>query len=185
MHPAFRCPISACLITVFILGLAAQASAQVELLSQSRSVYAYVDDESPVSLSAPDFGLFEENLVLAWSCIGHYCGHLLNATQNSEIQTGHFSIHGHTSGSVWDEQGYYTSGGVRSDFEVLFEVTVPTPFSLIGSLASGGGLVFTLPLIAASTSTGMARLTCPSPLGPTRKKQWSTSRVFSSLAFIP
>jgi hypothetical protein len=122
-------------LVICILAIGAQASAEVVLLSQSRSVYAYDGfDETSDSLSAPDFGLFEESIILSWNQ-----AYFFFATQNSEIQTGHFSIHGHTEGGLWDLQGYYADGQAHSDFEVLFEVTVPTPFSLIGTLFHWGG----------------------------------------------
>jgi len=124
-------------LVICILAIGAQASAEVVLLSQSRSVYVESEYFSG-SLSAPDFGLFEENIHFTEYWLYGYVL-WLTATQNSEIQTGHFSIHGDTDGRTGELQGYYEDGHARSDFEVLFEVTVPTPFSLIGSLAPWGG----------------------------------------------
>ena len=75
-------------LVICILAVAAQASAEVVLVSQSRSVYAdESNEESSGSLSAPDFGLFEESIYLvSYDPLGYW----LAATQNSEIQTGHF-----------------------------------------------------------------------------------------------
>jgi hypothetical protein len=136
-------------LVICLLAVAAQAGAQVVLVSQSRSVSGYaeaygfwgLEASDSDSLTAPDFGLFEEEVSLeavspsAWSRV--------SATQDSEIQAGHFSIHGNSTatdiGANYDEFeplnaiGY---GSVHSDFEVLFEVSTPTPFSLIGTLAT-------------------------------------------------
>lgn len=138
-------------LVICILAFAAQASAEVVLLSQSRSVFGYADAfgfSGPVasdsdSLAAPDFGLFEEEISLEVDAIEGYSA--VSATQYSEIQTGYFSIHGSsTAVDVWsycgdDGVNYscgFGGGIVHSDFEVLFEVSTPTPFSLVGTLAA-------------------------------------------------
>ncbi len=87
-------------LVICILAFAAQASAEVVLLSQSRSVYSAAEtwgfEGYSDSLSAPDFGLFEENIIAVatapWDGFAQS-----SATQASEIQTGHFSIHGSAS----------------------------------------------------------------------------------------
>lgn len=136
-------------LVICILAFSVQASAEVVLLSQSRSVFGYAEasgaDFWPVvvsdsdSLAAPDFGLFEEEISLEVDAIEGYSA--VSATQYSEIQTGYFSIHGSsTAVDIWsycvDVSCGHGSGIVHSDFEVLFEVSTPTPFSLIGTLAA-------------------------------------------------
>lgn len=119
-------------LIICILAVTTQASAEIILLSQTRSVSLGGEP-----ILAPDFGLFEESIVDSWSnWAPPFEGYYLSATQNSEIQTGHFSIHGDTYGESNDMYEFY--GSAHSDFEVVFEVTVPTPFSLIGALALVG-----------------------------------------------
>lgn len=129
-------------LIICMLAVAAQASAEVVLLSQSRSVYGYVyawsgtfPDQDSEFLSAPDFDLFDEEIN-----IGAYT---LNASadassiQESDIQTGHFLIHGSATASAlggdWIEPGSGYADG-RSDFEVIFEVVTPELYSLTGYL---------------------------------------------------
>jgi hypothetical protein len=138
-------------LVICILVVAAPASAQVVLVSQSRSVFGYAEAfgfSGPVvsdsdSLAAPDFGLFEEEISLEVDASEGYSA--VSATQYSEIHTGYFSIHGSsTAVDVWSYCGDdgvnfscgFGGGIVHSDFEVLFEVSTPTPFSLIGTLAA-------------------------------------------------
>ncbi len=147
-------------LAICILAVAAQASAQVVLLSQSRSVsgggtlgswwYSGLNGDYTLiatdgdTISAPDFGLFEEEISIDLTSNPIF-GSLVSVTQDSEIQTGHFSIHGSAAvtaswpagGSV--SYGYWfseVSSGANSHFEVLFEVSTPTSFSLAGSLAT-------------------------------------------------
>ena len=101
-----ECMIRRSALVVCILVFAAQASAEVVLLSQSRSVFA-VAWVSPVgmwssdSLSAPDFGLFEEDVsAFGWGPWGSEAEGF--ATQVSEIQTSHFSINGTASANARD-----------------------------------------------------------------------------------
>ena len=116
-------------LVICILAFAAQASAEVVLLSQSRAVSGYAclwscSGEDPDIISAPDFGLFEEAISLdEYDSMSWAYG---AATQNSEIQTGHLSIHGSASAHG------------SSDFEVFFEVSTPTPFSMVGTLVRTG-----------------------------------------------
>jgi hypothetical protein len=126
-------------LVIYILAMATQANAQVGLVSQSRSVSVHLSDFAHAdSLLAPDFGLFEETVS------GSYWGWFYGdpsfsfvASQGSEIQSGHFSIHGHTESWVDPGDGAWpTSIVMHSDFEVLFEVLMPTPFSLIGTLVT-------------------------------------------------
>ena len=125
--------ISRSALIICILAVTTQASAEIILLSQTRSVSAGWAEP----ILAPDFGLFEESIVDSWSnWVPPFEGYYLSATQNSEIQTGHFSIHGNTYGQSNDMFDFY--GSAHSGFEVVFEVTVPTPFSLIGALALWG-----------------------------------------------
>lgn len=158
-------------LVICLLAVAAQANAAVALLSQSRSVsgslgafagscdagWFWFDDGT---ISAPDYGPFEENVSV--DAGGVYPLSSVTTTQNSEIQTDHFSIHGSAAASVviggtivhervpgvvgMDVGAGCSVGSVTgdSDFEVLFEVSTPTSFSLAGSLAStlaflGGG----------------------------------------------
>ncbi len=141
-------------LVICMLAVAVQASAEVVLLSQSRSVFGYaeaygfwgLEASDADSLTAPDFGLFEEEISLEAAAYDAYVGYsAVSATQYSEIQTGYFSIHGSsTAVDVWSycgDDGVNFSCGfgygiVHSDFEVLFEVSTPTPFSLIGTLAA-------------------------------------------------
>lgn len=128
-----------------ILAVATQSSAEIVLLGQSRSASVYAGawswfaDFSSDSITAPDFGQFEEEISLEASS-GMAWG-LGSATQNSEIQTGHFSIHGSAAAVAYapgpPEPGYAEGHGT-SDFEVRFEVSTPTPFSLAGTLARSG-----------------------------------------------
>lgn len=139
---------------ICILAVTTQASAEVVLLSQSRSVYGNAEAHGTWglealdsdSLAAPDFGLFEEELSI--EAVGVEAWARVSVTQNSEIQTGHFSIHG--SSTAIDFATYtdfsWVFGSAHSDFEVLFEVSTPTPFSLIGTLATTGGDVASLQL---------------------------------------
>ena len=129
-------------LVICLLAVAAQAGAQVVLVSQSRSVYAdaWLLDYHSDSLSAPDFGLFEEDI--SASAASPFDGFAVgSATQVSEVQTGHFSIHGTASFDAqdggWSNPIYAHSNG-RSSFEVLFEVSEPTPFSFAGALAHSG-----------------------------------------------
>jgi len=138
-------------LVICMLAIVAQASAEVVLLSQSRSVFGYAEAygfsgpgaSDSDSLAAPDFGLFEEEISLEADALEGYSSP--SATQYSEIQTGYFSIHGSsTAVDVWsycgDDGVNYSCGFghgiVHSDFEVLFEISTPTPFSLIGTLAA-------------------------------------------------
>ena len=131
-------------LVICMLAVAAQASAEIVLLSQSRSVSGFAAasdpnfgyEEDSDTILASDFGLFEEEISIdvysSWSSA--HC----SAAQNSEVQTGHFSIHGSAATAV-DPDWWSASGGNavgRSEFEVIFEVLTPTPFSLIGSLAT-------------------------------------------------
>ena len=138
-------------LVICILAVGVQASAEVVLLSQSRAVFGNAGAfgfSGPVvsdsdSLAAPDFGLFEEEISLAVDASEGYSA--VSATQYSEIHTGYFSIHGSSTavdvGSYCGDDGVNYSCGfgygiVHSDFEVLFDVSTPTPFSLIGTLAA-------------------------------------------------
>jgi hypothetical protein len=99
----------------------------------------------PDSSSASDFSLFDETVGDSWS--SGFGGAdddwgWFSATQTSEVQTSHFSIHGIADGGSGSERGSYIESSAHSDFEVLFEVTTPTPFSLVGSLATAGGGAF-------------------------------------------
>jgi len=142
-------------LVICILAFAAQASAEVVLLSQSRSVSGdgtFVERSGPygnvhtliasddITISAPEFGLFEEEISIDLTN-----NNLVSVTQDSEIQTGHFSIHGSAAvtASLWPASCYYyecrydeVDSRANSHFEVLFEVSTPTSFSLAGSLAS-------------------------------------------------
>jgi hypothetical protein len=98
-------------LVICILAVGAQASAEVVLLSQSRSVYAdgwvWPGIGFSDSVSAPDFGLFEEDVsAFGLGPWGSYAEG--SATQDSEIQAGHFSIHG--SASAYAETGSKPSG---------------------------------------------------------------------------
>jgi hypothetical protein len=142
-------------LIICILAIGAQASAEVVLLSQSRSVsgdgtfgersgaygnaYTLIASDD-ISILAPDFGLFEEEISIDLTR-----NNLVSVTQDSEIQTGHFSIHGSAAvtaslRSAYLDWIYLQSDDVdtraNSHFEVLFEVSTPTSFSLVGSLAS-------------------------------------------------
>lgn len=126
-------------LIICILAMATQANAQVELVSQSRSVSVYSSDFAATdSLLAPGFGLFEETVSGYWS--GWFYGdpsYSYAASQDSEIQSDHFSMHGHTESWVDPGDGAWPPAVVmQSDFEVLFEVLMPTPFSLIGTLVT-------------------------------------------------
>ena len=126
-------------LVICILAVAAQANAQVVLVSQSRSVSGGWWGIAPAdSIPAPDFGLFEETVVGSlWGWFYGDPSYSFSATQNSEIQTGHFSIHGHTESWVDPGDGDWPPViTMHSDFEVLFEVLMPTPFSLIGTLVT-------------------------------------------------
>jgi hypothetical protein len=87
------------------------------------------------SLAAPDFGLFEEEISIE---VDGYSWSRVSATQDSEIQTGHFLIHGSATARDLGVYEDFSSafGSAHSDFEVLFEVSTPTPFSLVGTLAT-------------------------------------------------
>ena len=66
---------------------------------------------------------------------------IYSSTQSSEIQSGHFSIHGSaTAGAEADGWFYGADAGsyASSDFEVVFEVSTPKLFSLAGTLARSG-----------------------------------------------
>jgi hypothetical protein len=136
-------------LVICILAFAAQASAEVVLLSQSRSVFGYAEAygfwgfeaSDADSLTAPDFGLFAEEI--SPGVVSNSAWSRVSATQDSEIQASHFSIHGSSTaidiGEFYDEFEPLNGvgiGNVHSDFEVLFEVSTPTPFSLIGTLAA-------------------------------------------------
>ncbi len=136
-------------LVICILAFAAQASAEVVLLSQSRSVFGYaeaygfwgLEASDADSLTAPDFGLFEEEI--SPGVVSNSAWSRVSATQDSEIQASHFSIHGSSTaidiGEFYDEFEPLNGvgiGNVHSDFEVLFEVSTPTIFSLIGTLAA-------------------------------------------------
>jgi len=136
-------------LIIGLLVVAAHASAQVVLLSQTRSISGSggwdLGEVIPDSTLAPDFGLFEE-VIEEDSSNGWFWAEdpywYYSATQESEIQTGHFSVHGQTTAMSF-EGGWgwapYFEGSTHSDFEVVFEVSVPTPFSLIGSLVGAVG----------------------------------------------
>jgi len=132
-------------LVICVLAVAAQASAEVVLLSQSRSVFGDALASGPLegsfwesdTLSAPDFGLFEEEISFEVSVSHAHAS--CSSTQNSEIQTDHFSIHGSASASGSAAHSSTGLSSAGSDFEVRFHVSTPMPFSLIGSLASDIG----------------------------------------------
>jgi hypothetical protein len=143
-------------LVICLLAVASQASAEVVLLSQSRSVsgdgtlgersgwfgndYTLIASDD-ITISAPAFGLFEEEISIDLTS-----NNLVSVTQDSEIQTGHFSIHGSAAVTAflwppscdfqvpcrWSEH----DSRANSHFEVLFEVSTPTSFNLAGSLTS-------------------------------------------------
>jgi hypothetical protein len=136
-----------------MLAIGAQASAQVELLSQSRSVEGSVwltqwtfccgGFGSPEviatdgnTISAPDFGLFEEEISIDLaSPINPTLGSVASVTQDSEIQTGHFSVQGNAAvAASYQSSSFEYVSRAECYFEVLFEVSTPTSFSLAGSL---------------------------------------------------
>ena len=143
-------------LVICILAIGAQASAQVVLLSQSRSVsgdgtlgnwsysgligYYTLIASDDITISAPEFGLFEEEISIELTS-----NNLVSVNQDSEIQIDHFSIHGSAAvtaslypGGCVSYECWYSEVDNRanSHFEVLFEVSTPTSFSLAGSLTS-------------------------------------------------
>jgi hypothetical protein len=101
-------------------------------ITQARRVEAYsFDYNSPIPGSdhqeavAPDFSLFDVTLDS-----NYYMGHG-SASQLSEILTSNLAGHGTASGGG---SSFDNGGGGSSLFDVTFEVTDATPFTLSGQL---------------------------------------------------
>jgi len=131
-------------LIICILAVTTQASAEVVLVSQSRSVHGFahawgffLEDLSDTdSRSTLDPGLFEEGISIRADA--SYTGAGCSATQDSDIQASHFLIRGSADadahgGAEQTGSGDSISG---SDFDVRFEVVTPMLFSLTGSLTS-------------------------------------------------
>ena len=120
------------LCSIFILILFAAADAQMQFISQSRSVSASNNKVSSESDASSDFVVFNESANVSWN------GYSATGQQNSSLSPVEILASG--SANDWGPffaYEYYSQGS-SSNFQVEFELDIPCRFSLDGMIDAYG-----------------------------------------------